>query len=332
VPLRARTHHDLPVHALPAVGPGDRPGAVRVLLDASDLDAELDAVRQPVGIGEGPQIREDLPVRRIVREVVGHREAAESRQGPAGDEMGRLVHRASGIVDVPDTAGPGVPLEMRVRQPSLRQSPRDRQPGRSRPDHTRVQLAFLHGPASSFIPLHGAGVGGNVCTRRSAETDSGGHGPDLSGRATTASVCTKAHLYGEPTTQTCSCWKSRTPPRSGRACQGPGGRSPTSLRSPRGSATGVILSRAISTSSRCSSAQRPSASRGVCSVYPSGVSSYSTRGRVRTSRKRHFSRSQPCTGGAGGTRTHGRRIMGCRTRHRAPGLRVCDVSGSGRVG
>ena len=90
-------------------------------------------------------------MRRVVGEVVRHRVTAEAGERLAGDEVGRLVHRAARVVDVPQSSRSRVALDVRVRQVPLGQRPGDRQSGGPAPI-TQVSYWFsLTGPVLSAM-------------------------------------------------------------------------------------------------------------------------------------------------------------------------------------
>ena len=104
---RRRDHARIVEHA--PVAELDAPEAIDARR-ALHFRAERDVAIEVEGPRESADIVEDLPVRGIVRIVVRKREAVEVGAPFRRDEMGRLVHRRAGVIEVPDAADVGIAL------------------------------------------------------------------------------------------------------------------------------------------------------------------------------------------------------------------------------
>ena len=94
-----------------AVGELDVPAAVGAGLGGLDADAEGDGVLEAAVPGEGADVVERLDAVGIVGVLVGKGVIVEPRERLRGDEVRRLVHRAAGVLDVPDAADGVVALD-----------------------------------------------------------------------------------------------------------------------------------------------------------------------------------------------------------------------------
>ena len=104
---RRRDHACIFEHA--PVAELDAPEAIDACR-ALHFRAERDVAIEVESPRESADIVEDLPVRGIVRIIVRKREAVEIGAPFRGDEMGRLVHRRAGVIEVPDAADVRVAL------------------------------------------------------------------------------------------------------------------------------------------------------------------------------------------------------------------------------
>ena len=149
VPVVAVRDHDV------GVGPDLRLADVTVLvahpqrhveaaraprLDLDDLGAERDPVAEPEVVDVRVEVRRDLPVRGVVRQVVGHREGAVLHQVPRGVDVQRAVGRGHPVVVAvaPVAADLAAGLEAVERDPACVQHLRRCDAGRACSDHAHA--------------------------------------------------------------------------------------------------------------------------------------------------------------------------------------------------